>query len=903
MAAALTAGGFLAGCPSTSSVPTVKSVHVSIAEASLPAGTTTTATATASFSDSTSKDVTTLVSWTSSEATVALVGCDKSPCVVQAIAAGTASLSATYGGVTGSGSVTVSAATLQSVAIVASSSSMPKGAVIDLAAQGSYSDGSVQDVTAQVTWASSTPAVATVSSAGGIVTAVAAGTTSVTASISGMSSSVTLTVTGAVPVSIGLSPTNVSLAQGTSEQLAAQVTFSDGTLQDDSATAEWTSSDRTIADVSVSGLLLAEGIGTATITAKVGGLTASELVTVTAAGVASIAISPSPLSLALGLSRTLDAVSVLTNSQTADVTASATWASSDTTVATVTTAGVVQTVGVGTTVITASVGSIQGTDTVTVTAAAPVSMSVTAPQTSIPAGLTVQLAAPSTLTNGSSVDWAPNASWSSSDTAGTIATVSPTGLLTAIGPGDVTITASAAGASGTLHLTITAAMASLDVSVPSLTLPQGLTEPVSAVATLTNTTHLDVTALASLASSDTTGAVGTFSNGALTAVAPGTLTLTATLGGATGNATVTVVAGISSLAVNPSTLTIPAGLTQVFSAVATLQDTSTLDVSHLASWSTDDTTGAVFTLSQTGLLTAVAPGTASVTATVGTTMSTVPVTVAAAVQSIAVNPPTPSIPVDTSVQLSVQATLTDTTLLDVTHWATWSSDDTAGAIAVVSATGLVQGVSQSSTTVTITATVGSSQASAIVTVTAPAIVSISVQPNPLTIPLGLGQQLTAVALLTTGSTEDVTMSAVWTSSDTTGSVVTVSATGFVQTVAEIPGPVTITVTVNTIFGTAQVTVGAPVLVQISISPSDPTVTTGDTQQLSAPGTLSDLTLQDETASVTWFSPDTTTATFSDTTPGLVSCLMTGMVMVTATIPDPQSTTGGLLTATTTLTCD
>ncbi len=83
--------------------------------------------------------------------------------------------------------------TLQSIAVTPANASVPVGGTQPYAATGTYSDGSVQDLTGQVTWASSHPEVATIN-ANGVATAIAPGTTTISAALNGMVEGVSLTV-------------------------------------------------------------------------------------------------------------------------------------------------------------------------------------------------------------------------------------------------------------------------------------------------------------------------------------------------------------------------------------------------------------------------------------------------------------------------------------------------------------------------------------------------------------------------------------------------------------------------------------------------------------------------------------------------------------------------------------
>src|ERR1700730_18048169 len=113
------------------------------------------------------------------------------------------------------------AKTLQSIAVTPASPSIAKGTTEQFTATGTYSDGSTQNLTSQATWSSSSPSVATVSTAG-VANAVATGSTTIEASLNGMNGSTGLTVTTAATLqSIVVTPVNPSIAKGATEQFTA----------------------------------------------------------------------------------------------------------------------------------------------------------------------------------------------------------------------------------------------------------------------------------------------------------------------------------------------------------------------------------------------------------------------------------------------------------------------------------------------------------------------------------------------------------------------------------------------------------------------------------------------------------------------------------------------------------
>src|SRR5207244_2087349 len=95
--------------------------------------------------------------------------------------------------------LTVTGATLSSIAVTPANPSIAKGTTQQLTATGTFSDGSTQDLTTQVTWTSSNTTVATVSNAAGskgLATGIAVGAATVTATdpSSGISGNTTITV-------------------------------------------------------------------------------------------------------------------------------------------------------------------------------------------------------------------------------------------------------------------------------------------------------------------------------------------------------------------------------------------------------------------------------------------------------------------------------------------------------------------------------------------------------------------------------------------------------------------------------------------------------------------------------------------------------------------------------------
>jgi len=176
-------------------------------------------------------------------------------------------------------------ATLTGVSVTPATITLSAGATQQLTVTGTYSDGSTKSLTANATFDSDTPATARVSSPGGLVTAVAAGTARITAMVSGKSASTSVTVSASpAPTlsSIALGPSPATVAQGGTLQLTVTGTYSDNSTRPVTADATFSSNAEGIATVSASGVVTGVSVGSAIITASVAGKTTTLNVSVTA---------------------------------------------------------------------------------------------------------------------------------------------------------------------------------------------------------------------------------------------------------------------------------------------------------------------------------------------------------------------------------------------------------------------------------------------------------------------------------------------------------------------------------------------------------------------------------------------------------------------------------------------
>jgi trimeric autotransporter adhesin len=383
-----TSGAISGSTTLTVTAATLVTISVTPTNPSVPVGRSLRLTATGTFSDNSTQDLTTSVTWSSGTLAVASISnAAGSNGLAAALAVGTSFIKASSGAISDSTTLTVTAATLVSIAVSPTNPSIPVGRALQLTATGTFSDNSTQDLTASVTWASATETVATVSNAAttqGLASALAAGTSVISATSGAISSAVTLTVTNATLVSIGVTPSMPSLAAGSTQQFVALGTFSDSSTQDLTTSVTWASATETVATISNAaasrGLASAVAAGTSLISATSGTISGSSTLTVRAATLVSLAVTPSSSSVNVAGTQQFVATGTYSDSSTQVLTTSVTWSSSPPNLATISNAaptqGLATGVSPGSVTITATSGTITANAALTV-GAAPIAPLVT----------------------------------------------------------------------------------------------------------------------------------------------------------------------------------------------------------------------------------------------------------------------------------------------------------------------------------------------------------------------------------------------------------------------------------------------------------------------------------------------------------------------------------------------
>jgi trimeric autotransporter adhesin len=851
----------------------------------LAVGTTGNLSATATYSDGSTAVVTAAATWFT-DSMAAIV---QSPGTVRAIFAGTAHITAQYGGLTAQGTVVVmTTISLVSIALEPPVATLPIGGSVDVHVIGTFSDGSTADVTpmAKIVDDGSGAAVASPS---GHVVAVHAGTTIVSATVGALGAMMAVTVSPATVVSIAVLPPFGQAGVGTTAGFTASATLSDGTQSDVTASAMWSVGDGTIASISPSGVATGNAAGMTTVVAAFGGQMGQALLVVTGATLQTLQIDPVDPSVGVGVALAFTATGLYSDGTKVDLTSQVMWQSSSLMVLPIDAGGHATSQAVGTSVVTATLGMLTASSTVTVTPASLVSIAVTPPTTTLSPGGTAPLTATGTFSDGTTADVTSSVTWSASPPG--VVSVSnamgTSGVVTALAVGGATVTATMGLVSGAATVSVSAAtLTKIVVSPASAMVPIGGSLPFTAAGTYSDGSVRDVTSQAAWASGANT--IATVANapgaGAVTGVAVGMVGITATLGGVVGMASVSVVAAtLQTITVTPANATVTAGLRSNYTATGTYSDGSTLDITSQVTWTTGDTT--VATVSNvsgaSGQLLARAMGMTTVSATLGMVMGQTTINVVGATaSSLSIAPIAASTPLGTGVQFTATLVFTNGTTRNVTGMGTWSSSNTMAA--TIGRTGRATPVAAGVTTIDVTYM--GLDASTTLTVTDAIPTSIQITPIEPTMPVGTTQQFTVTAIMSDGTTRNVTAASTFVS-DTPGVVgITTGRTGRGRATAVAAGSAIITATYMGFTDSATVTVTDATIVSISVSPVGLTLPVGTRRQFTAQAIRSDGTSMAITGNATWTSdtPGVAAVSTAGATRGQVTGISGGTATISAT---------------------
>lgn len=587
-------------------------------------------------------------------------------------------------------------------------------------------------------------------------------------------------------------PENPSVAVGETLQLELK----QGGTSIDPSEVSWFSSDTSVVLVDKNGVMKGIKEGNAEVTAVYQGQETTVTVTIMPPKATGLQVLPQVTSVAGGVVVNFIAQGLYSDGSNSDETQNASWASSSPSVATVN-LGEVTTDSAGNTTISAEWNGFSASADLTVTDATFSSLNIDPSSLILANGTSGKLTATAIFSDGSSVDVSNQTTWSSDDAG--VASVDDSGLVTATGVGNATITGDYDGNTQTATVNVTSAtLSTISVSPATASVANGLTRQFTATANFSDGTSQNVTSGVTWSSSNTgTATIDTL--GLASAQNTGTTVITADYQSQTSTANLTVTdATVLSLTIEPDSITVEKGGKANITVMANFSDGTSENVTSVATVTTDN--AAIASINADNTIQAIGVGSANVTAAFNSAQSPpISVTVTnATVSSITITPDPLSLAKGTSQQLTATAEFSDGTSRDITDDVAWSTENSN--LVSVSSSGLVRAIDVTAGTI-ITADSGDVDATLNVVVTNATVSSIAVMPNPVTIAKGDSEQLTVTATLSDASTQDVTNQSSWSSSDQ--NIARVDSAGVVEAVGE--GSATLAATYADPLSTTQVT--------------------------------------------------------------------------------------------------
>jgi uncharacterized protein YjdB len=656
----------------TVSVDVPTELTTSSKEVYMEAGAKYQADAIAVYSDDTEVAVTEDAVWSSSDKTVAEVANG----IITGVASGIASITATFGGETVTLQVSVAVAKRVEASKTQVSLILKGTQAITLTA--TYADGSTKDVTSLATWSSSNEDVA--DAVKGTITGYGAGSAAITATYGTKSTTIKVDVDKTSKLDV--SEQSVFLQLNGTKQLKLTVEYADGRTSDVTDTAEWSSSDESIAYVN-KGLVTGYKFGTATVTAKFNGKTVQTTVDVETAR--NLDVNPDKVEMNAGDTTGVTLKATYADGTTKDVTAVADWSSTDEDVALVTD-GIIKAYKMGSATIKGTYGG--KTAEVAVSVDLPTKLTVVSKTVNLNVDEEHQTVLTAHYSDGHTEVVTGDATWSSADEE--TANVKD-GLIMGITEGKTTVTATY----GSYSVKITVNVGQADQLEPStrlVTLSVSDSEQITLTATDLDGVSKDVTDDAIWKSSKTS--VADVKKGLVKAYAKGTATITATYGGQ--SVTISVqVDQLTKIEASEMSVSLKSAGTATVTVTVTFSDGKTKDVTSLAEWTT--TSYKVATV-KNGKITAMDAGKTTVSAKYAGKTVKVAVDVDT-LKYFETSEVSLALKVGDQVKVTALATYADETEADVSKPSLWVSSK----ITVVTAkNGVIKATGKGNATITIT---------------------------------------------------------------------------------------------------------------------------------------------------------------------------------------------------------
>lgn len=755
-----------------------------------------------------------------------------------------------------------------------------------------YSDGETKDVTQEVNWTSSEPALASIS-AGGVAQGSLAGEVQITATLaplqeggSVLTDTAILKVTDAALTALNIEPAQAQILVGMTQNYRALALFADGHQQDVTNEASWTSLDADIATLdNTGGAAVASGlaVGVTQVKAQFSAQEALATLVVLATKPSRLLITPLDEAIPNGTSLQYQAHLILEDGLSIDVTEQSIWHTAAIDIAAIDEQGFLVAKSLGQTQVQATLvfagASLSDSTSLTVEDAKVSNLVVTPAHRTVPLGTKGTYVATAYFSDGQVKDVSREAVWSASQTevVDIVAQGQNAGdaITKAVGTSNISASYQAQEADASIEVT-DAVITSLQISPINTQVPAGTRVQYHAYASFSDGSTKDVTSQGYWQSSEPQiASIGLTAenSGVADTYLVGITDIRFDYLGLSQSTELTVTeAKVVDLQISPIDLQVPVGTQGQYSAIAYYSDGHSDDVTQQASWlsSNRQVISIVNSGAEGGYAKALTEGkveisasyagvnssdqdagvdtVASATVSSETTAKVTP----AVLQRLIISPVKASVAAGNNQEYQLFALFSDGTSKEVTPFAYWQTSDTN--IATIDTFGVAHSLMEGR--VNIVASYLGMQAIAELTVTDAVITQLQVSPVDSSIALGYKQKLVATAYYSDGHSSDVSSLANWNSQSP--SIVQVNASGLAEGVAE--GSSTVEASYQGMQASANVNVTSAILESVTITPVTATVAAGNTQQYRLFGIFSDGSHKELTHVASWQSSSLGVAT-------------------------------------------
>ncbi len=660
-----------------------------------------------------------------------------------------------------------------------------------------------------------------------------------------------------------LSPAAASLALGTELSLRATGLYSDGSRRDLSDSVVWRSEDATALSVLPGGRIRALSAARTRILASLGDLHAAASVEVTAATLQRLDIEPAAPRLAKGSQRQLAIFGLFSDGSRQALTDQVAWTSLAPTLFTVSAAGRLSALAVGTGALRAELDGVSAQTEVTVSNADLTALRVSPASIELPAGREIGLRVDGLYSDGSQQDLTGQAVWRID--APSVATVDGD-RLRGLASGNATLRAEVGGLRMEAPVRVTdAVLGRLELDLGETDLPLGLRRPLRALGHFSDGSLRDLTAEVIWRSGDDgrlaiANAAGR--EGLATALAAGAVTVTAALDGIEAQAVLNISAAIlQALELEPVAPRLAAGTGLRMQALGRYSDGSLKALGERVSWSSDDPAiAAVANASgQAGQVQGLAAGDTRIRVQLDGVTASVPLSVTAASLEVITLAPA-EVTLASGERLRLQA---------VGGFSDGSSQPLGAMVRWESASADVVSIDESGELLAlrpgearISASLGGVVGSIPVRVSAATLVGLEITPASPRLASGTALRPGAVAVYSDDSRRDVTAQAVWTSANP--AVLEVNNGGAIRVRAGAVGAARLMASFGGLERAVTVTVSDATVSGLRITAPATTLASGERMQLLAVADFSDGSSQTLAQEVVWSSSDPALASVGNT---------------------------------------